>query len=89
MNLRVCLLLLASCLAGSAQAETFGLPKKGLSLRGGAAATRAAWGAKPKKEPVTVRTARRAATTKPLQKEKDAMSDFLSRDSRTTFIGEY
>jgi len=93
MNLRFGLVLplaINSFFLSGAQAD-FGLQDRrsaSLPLRGGSV-TRAAWGAKPKEEKVTVKTPS-ATRRSPQQsrKEKDAISEFLSRDSRTTFIGE-
>ena len=94
MNLRF--LFLAGCLLGVAQAETSSFAASSSSLdsthtffRGGA--TRAAWGAQPTKQKITVRTPRQQQQQqmpRDKQKEtKEAMDAFLTRDSRTTFIG--
>lgn len=91
------LLVLSCVLGGGVRADTFsGLQKQWqqpknpvpLPLRGGAAATRAAWGARPKKEKVTVRTRRPIKNDDSQKDDKQAMNEFLARDSRTTFIGE-
>ena len=90
MNLRFGLAsLIAGFLLGGVRAD-FGLkdrPSASLPLRGGSV-TRAAWGAKPKKENVTVKAPATRRSPQQSRKEKDAISEFLSRDSRTTFIGE-
>ena len=85
MNLRLSLFVLAGCLA-CVQADSSSSP----FFRGGA--TRAAWGAQPKKQTVTVRGSPPKQQQKretPQKEAKEAMDAFLTRDSRTTFIGTF
>ena len=91
MNLRLSsLLILAACLWGTVQADsTFATaPSSDTTFfRGGA--TRAAWGAQPAKQKITVRTTPRQQQQQQKKETKEAMDAFLTRDSRTTFIGTY
>lgn len=91
MNLRLASIwLLALISVGGAQADRSPFVRS--DARGGAVTTsRAAWGAKPTKQSITVKTTRQS----PLQQQqhekeqvtKEQIDAFLTRDSRNTFIG--
>lgn len=89
MNLRLSILLfLAGCLWGTVQAaSTFAPSSDATFYRGGA--TRAAWGAQPARQKITVRTTPRQQQQQQKKETKEAMDAFLTRDSRATFIGTY
>lgn len=91
MKLRLSLFVLAGChLVGVRADSSSSSLSSPLSpfVRGGA--TRAAWGAQPKKQKVTLRNSPPKQQQQSQQKEaKEAMDAFLTRDSRTTFIGTF